>query len=468
MMTLKIAMRSVQRNRRRSLITGLTIAVGAVALLMIGALMTYIILDFQTATVRRAGHLTVFREGFFDYGAGNPSAYAISDYKVLIAKIQQDPDLADKLTVITPYQAVFGLAGNYEASASKAFFGQGVVPAERRRLRTWNDYHIDHYQGAGWPLPDNPEAGLVGEGLAKILGLCRPLEMEDCPPAAPRLDSVASGPSEDFSHLAEPSAKPAGAAFDKTAAVNPMPRIDLLAATSDGAPNVVSMFVHHAEFQGLKDLDDNFIVMNLALAQKLTYGAAPPKVTGIIIQLKHTKDMAAVKAHLRDILADRPEKLEIRDFTELTPLYSQAVGFFRFLFFFFLLVIGLTVLFTVTNTVGMSVMERTNEIGAMRALGVQRRAIRAQFMIEGAFLGVTAASVGVVAAAVIATVLNHSGIEWTPPTAAGTEPLRLLLFDNLSLIGWTWISLVALSAMAALWPAHRAAGLRVIEALRHV
>ena len=108
MMTITIALRSIQRNRRRSLITGLTITVGVVALLMVSALMTHIILDFQTGTVRRSGHFTVFRYGFYAYGAGNPSAYAISDYKQVMTLIQNDPELAGKLTVVTPYQAVFG------------------------------------------------------------------------------------------------------------------------------------------------------------------------------------------------------------------------------------------------------------------------------------------------------------------------------------------------------------------------
>lgn len=470
-MAFKIALRSIQRNRRRSLITGLTITIGVVALLMVSALMTYIMLDFQTGTVRRSGHFTVFRFGYYAYGAGNPSAYAISDYKQVMALIQDDPQLAGKLTVVTPYQAVFGLAGNYSVNASKAFFGQGVIPADRRLLRSWNGYHIDHYDGPGQPLPDNPEAGLIGEGLARILGLCETLKVNDCPPPPTDFDmATASGPIEDFSNITEDvaSAPPDPRARDKSATADPMPRLDLLAATVNGAPNVVSMYVHHAEFQGLKDFDDNFAVMNLSLAQRLVYGAASPKVTGIIIQIKRTADMPMVSTRLHAILHDRQERLEIRDFRELTPLYGQAVAFFSFLFVFLLIIVGTTVLFTVMNTVGMSVLERTSEIGTMRALGMQRRTIRTQFLLEGAILGVVASSAGVVATLIIAVVVNRSGLEWTPPTAAGTQPLRLNLFDDLTIMGGVWLSLVAISAAAAYLPARRAANLRVIEALRHV
>ena len=30
------------------------------------------------------GHLTVFRKGYFDFGAGNPAAYSIDDYQTVI------------------------------------------------------------------------------------------------------------------------------------------------------------------------------------------------------------------------------------------------------------------------------------------------------------------------------------------------------------------------------------------------
>jgi putative ABC transport system permease protein len=46
------------------------------------------------------------------------------------------------------------------------------------------------------------------------------------------------------------------------------------------------------------------------------------------------------------------------------------------------------VLFTVTNAMGMSVVERTGEIGTSRAMGVRRHGIRKQFLAEGGLLGV--------------------------------------------------------------------------------
>jgi putative ABC transport system permease protein len=473
MMNFKVALRNIMRNRRRSVMTGLTIIIGTTAVLLIGGMMSYMTLDFQTATVRRGGHLTLFKKGFFEFGAGDPSAYGIENYQNLVQKIKDDDVLKERVAVVTPYQVIYGIAGNYSANVSKTFFGQGVVPDDRRNMRHWNDYGIDEFKGDGWPLPDNPELGLVGAGLSRILGICEPLHVSNCPHLAVQNKSsgnVGGLPDQDFTALEDKDQTKAAskAVSDPTAASNPMPRLDILAATADGAPNVVSMYVHHEEFQGIKDIDDNFIVMNLKLAQQLIYGVGEHKATGVIIQLKHTRDLPLARARLEALIGKLNMKLEVKDFTELTPLYKQTVGFFGFLFIFFMSIIGLTVGFTVMNTMGMSVMERTSEIGTMRAQGATRSDIKRLFLLEGCLLGIISVALGIVCTTLVTIIVNSTNIMWTPPTAADAVPLRLFLFNNPGMMVGVGILLVVLSALAAFWPARRAARVQVIEALRHV
>jgi putative ABC transport system permease protein len=116
----------------------------------------------------------------------------------------------------------------------------------------------------------------------------------------------------------------------------------------------------------------------------------------------------------------------------------------------------------------MTVMERTNEIGTSRAMGVKRRGIRWQFLIEGWLLGALGATAGVVLSAIIAALVNRAGLSWTPPGNATSVPLLLDLFGSLSLVVDTWIGLVLVATVAALIPANRAAKLPIVEALRHV
>src|SRR5205814_3151355 len=110
------------------------------------------------------------------------------------------------------------------------------------------------------------------------------------------------------------------------------PHLELLGATAGGAPNVVRLSVAGAETQGVRELDDNYIAMHLALAQQLVYGRDEHKVTGIVLQLHRTEDLPFVRARLQKLFADHKLDLEVRDFGELAPFYVQVKGMFSVIF----------------------------------------------------------------------------------------------------------------------------------------
>jgi len=465
-MLLKIGLRNILRNRRRSAVTGLAIAVGALALLVFGAFEGYIFAGIETQAVQRSGHLTVFRNGYFLYGAGNPAAYGIDDYQGVMRRIAADPELAAMIHVMTPTLSLFGIAGNFTGGndAAKTFFGTGVVPSDRERMRQWNPYGSASPYVLDTRLEDGDDAkGLIGSGLARILNLCGPLKIANCPPPPTTAAAkVPSAPKEDFSDLAQ------GDIAEEPHAAQGMPRIDLLAATAGGAPNVVSLYLSGAEPLSVKELDDNYIGMHLALAQQLLYGRGEHKVTGIVLQLNRTAEMGAARSRLGSLFQKQGLDLEVRDFTELSANYLQIVNFFRSIFLFIAVIMGVIVLFTVVNTMTMTVMERTNEIGTTRAMGIRRSGIRRQFLLEGSMLGAIGATVGVILAVIVSYLANHGGLTWTPPGNATAIPLRLSLLEARGLIVGTWLGLILVSTIAALIPASRAAKLEVVDALRHV
>jgi len=247
-----------------------------------------------------------------------------------------------------------------------------------------------------------------------------------------------------------------------------LPQIELLAATAGGAPNVVSLTVSGSEPQGVKELDDNFIAMHLALAQQLVYGRGEHEVTGIVLQLRRSEDLVAARARLTALFAQHQLALDIRDFGELTPFYGQVVRLFASIFLFISIVMGVIVLFAVVNTMTMNVMERTNEIGTIRAMGVRRSGIRAQFIVEGALIGAIGATIGASLAYLIAALINHAGLTWIPPGNVSAVPLRLDVAGRPLLVIGAWIGLALVATFAALLPSNRAARLPVVDALRHV
>jgi putative ABC transport system permease protein len=460
---LKIASRNILRNGRRSLMTVLAIAVGASAMLLFGEYLAFMILGLQTTMVQRIGHLTVSRQGYFALGSGNPAAYGISGYREVMKLIEDDPVLKPMLNVVTPNVTLFGIAGNFDVDASKTFFGSGVVSSDRERMRQWNEYGFERTSPAQPPAMSDaePTRGVIGVGLARILGLCRPLELGDCPDLPKPAKDEKAAAVQDFSELAQrdlPGKRPERG----------LPRIDLLAATAGGAPNVVSLYVARAEPQGVKELDDSYVVMPLELAQQLLYGRGEHKAVGIVLQLHRTGDIPAARARLAALFKAHGLDLEVHDFTELQPVYKQIIGMMGAIFSFIAAIMGVIVLFTVVNTMSMSVMERVNEIGTTRALGVRRAGIRRQFVAEGLLLGIIGASAGLLAGAAIAYLVNRAGLTWTPPMQARPVPLRLLSSGMQSLVIGVWLGLVALATVAALIPANRAARMQVVDALRHV
>ncbi|HSS37265.1 MAG TPA: FtsX-like permease family protein [Polyangia bacterium] len=470
-MTLRIAFRNILRNRRRSTMTLLAIAVGAVGVVLFGEFVRFVTAGLETNAVEKVGHLTVFRTGYFAFGAGNPAEYGIDDYPGLVDLIRRDPILAPRLNVVTPIVALAGIAGNFDLDASKTFMGTGVVPSERERLSRWDEHGVNRRRvepESG--LSDQDETrGVVGVGLARVLGLCDALKIGDCPPRPTASRPPGAGPvlEANLAGLARTergrSATPAGGAGGDA-----RPRLDRLAATAAGAPNVVSLFVDRAERQGARELDDNFIAMHIGLAQKLVYGRTPPKATGVVVQLQHTADLELARARLRALFAERHLDLEVHDFAELQPFYTQAVGMFRAIFLFIATIMSVIVLFTVVNTMGMSVMERTTEIGSARAMGVRRAGIRRLFVTEGLILGAIGATAGAALAQAIAAALNHAGMTWTPPGQATAVPLEVLSAGATPFIARVWLGLVIAATLAALIPANRGARLPVVDALRHV
>jgi putative ABC transport system permease protein len=468
MSTFLLALRNLLRNRRRSLTTLLAMIIGAGSILLFGGYSRNITYGLQTGFVQRSGHLQIQHKDFFLYGNGNPAAYGIADYQRIIDAVKQDPVLAPMLTVATPMLQVSGIAGNFAAGVSRTVVGSGTVVDEQNSMRKWNDYEF--------PLSWRPmalsgtsaDSAVIGMGVARVLQLCGPLKIANCPqPPLKKLDGgsaasdVPNAPNDIAALTAlESSAQPAGSDT----------RIEMLAASVKGAPNVAGLNVVKAESQGMKEFDDIYIGLHLAQAQKLIYGSAPPAATAIAIQLRHTSQIPAAEERVRQLLATTfpDQQLGVQDFATLNPLYGQSIAMFRTIFSFIALLIGAIVLFTVSNTMSMAVVERTVEIGTLRAMGLRRSGIRRLFVCEGLLLGVIGALLGVAISIALSAAINHSGLTWTPPGYVMAVPLNIYVWGENGLIAGCAIGLVLVAVLSALWPANRAAKMEVVDALRHV
>jgi len=462
--TLSLAWRNLLRNRRRSLMTLIAMMLGLVAVLLFGGYVADIRYGMQSEFVRRSGHLQIQTKDYFRLGSGNPAAYGIEGYERIIAVARQDPVLAPMLTVVTPTLQFGGIAGNFAAGVSRTVFVNGTVVEDQNRMNQWNDYDQRILSRPLSLSGTAPDAAVIGTGVARVLRLCAALSVPDC--SAPSAeDAQGAALPDDIAALAQPAKKSTG-----TVSGQGTPRIEILAATPRGAPNVAAVSVLRAEFQGVKELDDVYVGLHLAQAQRLVFGASTPKVTAIAFQLKHTAQIPAARDRLEELLRTtlKGEPLEVLDYETLNPFYGQALRMFASIFGFIAVLIGAIVLFTVTNTMSMAVIERTVEIGTLRAMGLRRGGIRAMFVSEGLLLGCLGVAIGIGVALGAAWVINHLGLTWVAPGRIDPTPLAVRVAGEPGLMLASGAGLIVVAALSALIPAARASRMNIVEALRHV
>ena len=156
------------------------------------------------------------------------------------------------------------------------------------------------------------------------------------------------------------------------------------------------------------------------------------------------------------------------DFRTLNPFYGQVLTMFGAIFGFIFVLIDAIVLFTIGNTMSMAVVERTAEIGTLRAMGLRRAGVRRLFVAEGALLGLFGVVAGVAIAVLLAAGINHSGLTWSPPGRVEPVPLTIGVWGAWRMIAVSSAVLMAVAVISAWLPARRAASLNVVDALRYV
>ncbi len=462
MMTLELATRNLARNRRRSVTTLAAIAVGTIAILLFGGYTRNIRYGLQVGFVRSSGHLQIQHKDYFLYGSGDPAAYGIADYRHVMDVVRHDPVLSPMLTVVTPTLELGGIAGNFDAGVSRTVLASGTDVEGQNALRKWNDFGF-HDNPAPLALTNTaPNAAVIGEGVARVLQLCAVRGVRHCAVGnSGGMQKTAANLPPDIARL---SAEEAGATPQ-----HGDPRIELLAATAQGAPNVASLSVIRAESQAVKELDDVYVALHLEQAQRLIYGGDSPQVTAILLQLHHTSQIPAARARLQQLLRTslKGDPLEVQDYETLNPYYGQTIGFFAAIFGFISILIGVIVLFTVGNTMSMAVVERTPEIGTLRAIGLRRSGIRKMFVVEGMLLGLLGSILGIVAAIVLAYLINHGGLSWTPPGRVDPVPLSVRVWGEPLPMLAVAIGLTLVTVVSSWIPSGRGARTNIVTALRH-
>jgi len=412
---LKIALRNLVKNGRRSFFTILAIGLGFAAVTMFGGFTSYMYSALQDALIygQANGHLTIFKKGFLSDTHDAPEKYLISAEESV--KISKTLASFSEVAFQMPQLQISGLLSNGEVST--IFVASGRQPSAVRKIRGSAPGilgNIKLFQGD--ELKDDVPYGVgVSRGLARLLDL-----------------------------------KLHGSAI-------------AMMSTAAGQVNAMDVEVFQLIDSPIELLNDKLMFVPLDFAQALfdTKG-----VDRISVLLKKTAQTERVRKLVADELARQGLQVEVRTWQELAPSYGKVKDMFNMIFGFIFVIVFVIVVMSVINTVGMAIMERTREIGTLRTLGVKRSGIVLLFTAESGLLGLFGCGLGIIFCAISQLVVKLLEPTWTPPGITKAIPLEIKIIPGYLLL--SLVFLVTLSLLAAVMPAWRAARRPIVEALGHV
>lgn len=252
-----------------------------------------------------------------------------------------------------------------------------------------------------------------------------------------------------------------GSGLAANLAAHPGDPIVLLTTTASGGIGAVEAKVVGV-FQTIsKAYDDSVLRAPIDLARELmrVEGA-----TSWVVLLDKTSATNQVRSKLATVL-DSTE-FEIFPWTALADFYNKTVELFGQQVGVVRLLIAFIVILSISNTLSMSVIERTSEIGTSMAIGLTRAGMLRQFLWEGAMLGLLGGVVGVGAGFILAHAISAVGIPMPPPPGMDVGyRASITITPGLALDGFLLAFLTTL--IAGILPAWKASRMNIVDALRH-
>ena len=412
---LMLAWRNIWRNRRRTLITLSSIAVGfALSVLMIGLGDGSHNSMIRNAIKLGEGHITVQPRGYFE---------APANHKYL----SNGEDLQAKLDA-------FNVAGSIEpritlqvlASSANNSIGAGL-----EGLASSNDQRAAMLQ----PLLVDGEWFVAGDTRGVVIG-----------------DGMASKLKAKIGS-----------------------KVVLMAGKQGGDSQAQLGRVRGIFDSKVDELDDYLVLSDIQLARRFLEGeGADPSLqplTRFAIFLDDADNMAHWKAQLKPVLES--DQVVVLDWEEMMPQLVQFVIVDDAANYIFLLLILIMVVFGILNTVLMSVLERTREFGLLRALGLGRYQLLLLVFCESLLLSLLAVSFGWIAGGGTHLWFATYGIDMATLMGEGSTVMMGTFMDPVIYTELSWDRIVQLTSIvfvatlgSGIYPAIKASRVTPVEALR--
>lgn len=403
----RMALRNVTRNRRRSLLSGTMVAAGVAAILFAKAYLSGLQMLIREGVIEAGqGALTVMHQGYATAQEMSPLHLDLPQDAQLVAHIATVPNVK----AVAPRMRFMGIVS--AGDTGTAFHALAIDPAlEKDVCPRGPAAKTDRLAGPGLSGNDVPEA-LLGTELARAL-------------------NVHTGDT-----------------------------VTLLAQTRSGSMDAVDLTVVGTYRYDDLETNKRLVVLPLGVAQKLLHMKG--RVSGYSVAVNDLDRLEQTVAQVGASLTAGPWQTETRDWGALQPRYRDLLLVEDAVLGVLLFIVFGLVLTGVINAMLMSVFERTREIGTLMSMGFSRERIAALFLCEAALLGAFSSALGAVIGTLLTWYTHSVGIPFRVPGVGLVEnrPILAVSFAVLAVGG------AVLGALAGgLWPALRAANLEPVEAL---
>jgi len=200
---------------------------------------------------------------------------------------------------------------------------------------------------------------------------------------------------------------------------------------------------------GVRDLDTRYVYLDLKQAQSLT--DLPGGATEIDVTVQEIFAASEVAERIRRLTGLKAESWMETNGELMNALRSQRMSTTMISLF-----VAVSVALGIASVLSVSVVQRTREIGILRAMGTSRQQMLGVFLIQGAVLGLSGSLVGSFAGWGMVGIFNNFG-----PGLFYIPVSPVLILAAMAVATLTGV-------VSAAVPAQRAARLNPVAAIRYV
>lgn len=181
-----------------------------------------------------------------------------------------------------------------------------------------------------------------------------------------------------------------------------------------------------------------------------------------------TEELSMAEDYAEKLRADYPE-LEIKTWRDIAPDLRYMFDMMDLMLYIVMIIIIIGLVFSIINTMLMAVLERTRELGMLRAIGMNKVRTFSMVMWETVFLTLVGAPIGLLLAWLSISFFGNAGINLsTFAEGLGAYGISTIIYPKLTWQYYLNIMLMISGAalISALYPAWRTLKLKPVEAIQ--